>query len=147
MDICEYGYTKDKKVNPCLRKALKQARKLISGLIQEMGITPHIVFIARDDDENAVAKYITGTGQNAVIVLYTWQFEGLDGIDLARGLYSTLVHELIHAYLETLGVDSCEFEHDETAVEELTRSWCDGCISTQDLITALEQDADAALNG
>jgi hypothetical protein len=146
MEIEETGYVIDEAVPQELQVALASGLVYTQPLANAMGITPKAIFVQRDEETNAIAKYVNGSCENAIIVFYAWQFEGIRKAELDMAIGSTLVHELIHAYLETLGVYCCEYEHDEDAVEDLTRQWCDCELKTPQLLAILQEDADNALN-
>lgn len=78
------------------------------------------------ENGNTLAKYISGTTNNPYIVINVKVL--LDsakqyGINIGKALESTIVHELGHAYLESIGLDTSE--HNEDAVEEATREFMD----------------------
>ena len=75
----------------------------------------------KDDREDALARYINGTYSNPYIVLNIDAFN--QSTNIGRDLEMTIVHELIHAYLESKGLDTSE--HDEDVVEEATVEYMD----------------------
>jgi hypothetical protein len=95
-------------------------------LIKALNInTPKISYI-RDNKREALARYIAGTSSNPHIVLDLDTIESAvknDSSNLGYAIESTIIHELIHAYLESKGLDPSE--HDEDVVESATMEYMD----------------------
>lgn len=74
-----------------------------------------------NDGEESLARYINGTYENPSIVISLDNFS--QSKNIGRDLEMTIVHELVHAYLESRGLDTSE--HDEDVVEEATIEYMD----------------------
>jgi len=84
-------------------------------------ITIHFVTGAR----GGLARYVHGTKTNPHFVMSTriiYQAAKKHGVNLGFAIYSTLIHELCHAYLDSLELDPSE--HDEDFIEEITKNFC-----------------------
>jgi hypothetical protein len=87
--------------------------------------SPRISYI-KDNKKEALARYITGTANFPHIVIDMDTIQAAvkaDPSNIGYAIESTIVHELIHAYLETRGLDPSE--HDEDAVEGATQEYMD----------------------
>jgi hypothetical protein len=69
---------------------------------------------------NGAGTYINGSCQDPIILLDVQCHLEYD--DIKEGIKSSIVHELIHAYLDSQGLD-CGI-HDEDFVEEAARDYC-----------------------
>lgn len=82
----------------------------------EMGLAkPRIVFAK---NLNSVAIYIAGSNPYPIILIDVWVHQK----DMIQ-LEISVAHELIHCYLENIGLSTCD--HDEDFVECLAREWID----------------------
>lgn len=120
-----------------VRKSLTNLKELYMGL----GLHRPRIYYAEHIEENGVACYCAGSGDWPVIVLVASAFEDPD-LDLSRAIESTIVHECLHAYLETLGLDCFDYEHPEDDIENLTRRYCDGLICVPEIMAELDKVAD-----
>lgn len=74
-----------------------------------------------NDGEESLARYISGTYENPYVVISIDNFSPSKNI--GRDLEMTIVHELVHAYLESRGLDTSE--HNEDVVEEAAIEYMD----------------------
>lgn len=124
-----------------LKKAIRTTKPLWKGLHLHK---PRVVFVELEDD--AVAKYVSGTMDYPVFVLCLKNIErvakesGMDKRELEIGYKGNIAHELIHAYLESVGVDP--LDHDEERIEQFTREWLDGIVGAEDVRTMCDEIAD-----
>lgn len=93
---------------------INSSKKLISALNFDKIRISYI----KDDREDALARYINGTHSSPYIVINIDVIVDLakkNSLNIGRELEITIVHELVHAYLESIGLDVSE--QDEDVVE------------------------------
>lgn len=140
----DWDYEVDRKPPKQVVQAVKQCVKEVDGLLKAAGLQKSRVYYIRDEDD-AVARYISGTATHPVFVvnariiyeLMKDEIETYGPVELIRAVRSTLVHEVGHAVLESIGIDT--MEHDEDFVEESARDYCDGYTDAQGFLQALEE--------
>lgn len=145
-------YERDTHVSREYRALAKSALQFVEPLRRAMKLhKPRIAFARIYDD--AVALYINGTADFPVFVISADALRDFEEgaaaspDEMFDAMAVTLAHELCHAYLETLGLYTTDFEHDEEGIEELARDWYDGRLGSDHVVSALDADADAALEG
>lgn len=95
-------------------------------LLKVLNINVPKVHYIRDNKQEALARYIAGTSNNPHIVIDLDTIEKSvkeDPSNIGYVLESTIIHELIHAYLESKGLDPSE--HNEDVVEGTTMEYMD----------------------
>jgi len=119
--IYERNYRPRKEVTSEIQRVLRGGflKHLCKGLHL---CKPRIVCI-KPPESNCVGLYIGGTNDHPVICIVDSEFDP-EVVEMDRAVESTIVHELIHAYLETCGIDS--EDQDEEFVEDKARMLCDG---------------------
>lgn len=95
-------------------------------LLQVLKLNSPRIHYIKDNKREALARYIAGTSNNPHIVIDLDTIEEAikeNPSELGYAIESTIIHELIHAYLESKGLDTSE--HDEDVVEDATREYMD----------------------
>jgi len=95
---------------------------------------PCVLFIKAED--NAVSVFMNGTGSDPVIGIDMGEHIDDDG-HMVHGVISSIVHELIHAYLESLGLDT--YLHREKFVEKVACDYCDGMLSPKEVCAIVQK--------
>jgi hypothetical protein len=146
IDLFTDCYLPDKPF-PALRKEVTRAVKALKPFWQ--GLELHRPRIAYAKDTDGCGCYCNGSMDYPVIILDVESFNDFNDncIDLYCAVHSTIVHELIHAYLETIGMHCTDYEHPEEDVEQFTRDYCDGILNMKALTKALDRLADSAMVG
>ena len=122
------GY-KTVKPSKNLRSFVERNKKLVGPLCRTLKLKAPRFFYYSDDDSSC-AIYCNGSMKHPVIGLNALFCDELD-LDLGRGLHSTIVHELLHAFLETAGLPCDEYKHPERKVETIARDYRDGMIDEE----------------
>jgi hypothetical protein len=130
------------KAPPALRREVSSAIAALRNLCKALRL--HRPRIHYTDDLAGCACYCSGSQDWPVIVISPGPFADPD-IDLRRGVESTLAHELMHAYLETLGLDCCDYEHPEDEIEDLARRYCDGLLPADEVAADLDKLTDSLM--
>jgi hypothetical protein len=127
---------------PALRREVASALTGLTILCKALHLNRPRIFYAAD--LSFCACYCAGSQDWPVIVLDVESFRNSDLI-LWHAVTSTIVHELLHAYLETLGMNCGDYEHPEDEVEDLARRYCNGLMGADELTKALDAVADAIM--
>ena len=115
------GY-KTVKPSKKLRSWAEHNKKLVAHLCWALKLkTPRFFYYCEDDDSCAV--YCHGSKKHPVIGLNTPSYNDLDT--------TTIIHELLHAFLETAGLPCDEYKHPERKVETIARDYRDGMIDEE----------------
>lgn len=118
----EWDYDIHKNPNSKIVKLVDSIVKDLKKLTNFLKLGNIRVAYIKDNNEDAIARYINGTYLNPYIVLNIDVLSKLSS-NIGRDLEMTIVHELIHAYLESKGLDTTE--HDEDVVEGATIEYMD----------------------
>lgn len=94
----------------------------LTPLLKALGLGNIRIAYIKDEEEDTLARYISGSYSHPYIVL------NIDVIvresdAIGRDLEMTIIHELVHAYLESKGLDMSE--HNEDVVEGATVEFMD----------------------
>ena len=120
---------------PTLKREVTKSIKDLKPLWRGMKL--HKPRIAYEKYMDGCGCYCNGSMEYPVILLDVESFEEYTDC-LYCAVYSTIVHELIHAYLETTGLHCTDYEHPEKKVERLTLEYCDDFMAVKTLITKLD---------
>ena len=115
-----------KRPKSSLRKAFACAKNETRKLRKVLKLrAPRFFYYAESD--NSCSVYCNGSMEDPVIGINTEAFSSTD-LDIQQAVESTVVHELLHAFLENSGLLCTDYEHPEDDVEHITRLYCEGII-------------------
>lgn len=126
---------------PLLRQEVLSVIKSTKSLRRILKLKKPRIFYFQEREDNSCATYCAGSCNEPVIGLCASSFADVEESYLGIAVWSSIVHELFHAYLETLGVDCCEYIHPEEKIEDLTRDYCDGVLTGKEIAKCLEEIA------
>jgi len=127
MQIAEAILQPDKNPNPEVTQEVNSVLKDIKQLQYDLGFTNgvKIIYVI---DKRALARYVKITNNNIPVFTISpvalTSYEG--GNNLKHEIERVLVHELGHAYLDLMEVDSIDrnvLDEEETAIEEFAQSF------------------------
>jgi GNAT superfamily N-acetyltransferase len=121
----ETEFVLDKRPIIMVRKLVETFLKELEPLKKALGFKNiRIHFITHDP--GGLARYIHGTKKNPHFVMSTrviYYAAKKYGANLGVAIFTTLVHEFCHAYLDSVGINP--WDHDEDLVEEVARDYQD----------------------
>jgi len=130
------------KAFPTLRRVVYASLVSLCSLRKALRLNRPRIFFT--NDLAGCACYCAGSMDWPVIVLNVNSFRAPE-LYLRQAVESSLVHEMLHAYLETCGVDCYDYEHPEDEVENLARRYCDGLLAGEEVAEALDKMAEKEL--
>lgn len=124
-EVLDYGYIRNARPNKTIRGWVEKAVTNTKTLRKVLGLNrPIIGYIKKSG--GGIAVYANGSAKDPIILIAdeTMVKCGAD----EHQVYITLIHELFHAYLETIGMWITEFTHDEDLIEDIARDYGGGYI-------------------
>lgn len=119
-----WEYTVDKRPIIKVKKLIDIFLKELEPLQKTLNLNKINVHYITRDIRGGLARYINGTTNNPHFVVSTrviYYAAKKYGVNLGTAIYTTLVHEFCHAYLESAGLDTSE--HNEDFIEEVTQDY------------------------
>lgn len=112
----DYAVVDLEDVDPYLVEAFRLAQENASEYSAILGLSAPAIAFAENDDDDHVARFADGTEPHPVVIVFTPLWAGIPFSDAVEESLSTLLHELGHAYLRSIGLD---YEDSEESVVEL----------------------------
>jgi hypothetical protein len=123
----EWDYDLDRRPPKRVKEIVEHFWPTILQIAQGMELDSVSYYFIREKD-NHLARYISGTSPDVVMVVNARAHtRGLPpGVELEDAIFGTLVHELAHGYVESLGID-VDHDSEELLVEQFAfQTWRKG---------------------
>ena len=123
----EWDFVLRKKPAPSVVKAVAAFSEAVADMADMLGLGPVGFHYADLSEQNHLARYVNGTSEAPVIVVDDRGIERAakaSRLSVAAAVQTTLVHELGHAYVDSVGL-SGELDDEEALVESGARFFFD----------------------
>lgn len=118
-----WDYDLDDKPVVAVAAAVEAAKGELENTAKALSLGAPTIYFVKGLDQNHLARYVSGTGDEPVFVVDAQVIARAAvkyKLSLETAVVPTLKHELAHAYLETVGVESEE-------MEEIVESFAEIC--------------------
>jgi hypothetical protein len=137
-------YLPTKKVDHEMKQWLVNSIRNIKPLCKVLGFNkgPSVTFVDNinygDPLNDAVARYMSGSAPWPVILLGYKEHYDVDWKYICDAIEQSIVHEMLHAYLEHHGLEA--EEHNEGLIEKLSNDYCNNTLSSHQILTFLKRE-------
>jgi hypothetical protein len=119
-----WDYEVRKRPLPAVKAQVEAARSLVAMFSELLGLEPPEIHYVADTGDH-LARYVNGTATSPVVVVNDKMISATAkryGVPMHTAVESTLLHEMGHAYVDSVGM-SGEWDDEEEIVEAPARAF------------------------